>query len=152
MEHTFALENMDALEALCALEEIKQLKARYFRFLDEKRWDDLRTVFTDDFKGLYQGPHPDVHYKNGDEIVTQMRELLNEATTVHHGHTPEIQLLSKSEAQGVWAMMDFVQFGEQCFRGYGSYRDKYRKEKQQWRICETNLIRFHIQPLQSQNA
>jgi len=34
------------LERLVAIEEIKTLKARYFRFVDTKQWDDLRACFT----------------------------------------------------------------------------------------------------------
>ena len=30
------------------LEQIRQLKARYFRFMDTKQWELLATVFTDD--------------------------------------------------------------------------------------------------------
>jgi len=30
------------------IEAIKQLKARYFRTMDTKDWDGMRTVFTDD--------------------------------------------------------------------------------------------------------
>jgi 3-phenylpropionate/cinnamic acid dioxygenase small subunit len=33
------------------IESIKQLKARYYRYLDTKDWDRWRDVFTDDFVG-----------------------------------------------------------------------------------------------------
>ena len=36
------------MNRLLAIEEIKQLKARYFRFLDTKDWAGLTTVFTPD--------------------------------------------------------------------------------------------------------
>ena len=36
---------MDAAEELLAIEQIKQLKARYFRCMDTKDWDGLRAVF-----------------------------------------------------------------------------------------------------------
>ena len=39
---------MDAVEQLLAREEIKELKARYGRFIDQKRWDDWQALFTDD--------------------------------------------------------------------------------------------------------
>ena len=39
---------MDALERLIALEEIKQLRAKYWRTLDTKQWDDWGSVFTED--------------------------------------------------------------------------------------------------------
>ena len=37
-----------ALQQLMDIEAIKQLKARYFRFMDEKRWDEWGQVFTHD--------------------------------------------------------------------------------------------------------
>ena len=37
--------------ALTDVESIKQLKARYCRYLDTKDWDRWRDLFTDDFVG-----------------------------------------------------------------------------------------------------
>ena len=39
---------MDAVEKLLALEEIKQLRAKYWRTLDTKQWEDWGSVFTED--------------------------------------------------------------------------------------------------------
>ncbi|MBW8754754.1 MAG: nuclear transport factor 2 family protein, partial [Sphingomonadales bacterium] len=36
---------MDRLERLEAIEAIRSLKARYFRLMDTKQWDELRGVF-----------------------------------------------------------------------------------------------------------
>src|SRR5258705_2536293 len=46
---------MDVSE-LIAIEEIKQVKARYFRAADEKDWHTLRGLFTDDARAWYPGP------------------------------------------------------------------------------------------------
>lgn len=40
---------------LNATEEVKQLKARYFRAVDEKDWHTLRGLFTDDARAWYPG-------------------------------------------------------------------------------------------------
>jgi 3-phenylpropionate/cinnamic acid dioxygenase small subunit len=37
--------------ALVEIESIKQLKARYCRYLDNNDWDRWRDLFTDDFLG-----------------------------------------------------------------------------------------------------
>lgn len=34
------------VEQMADIEAIRQLKARYFRLMDQKRWDELRDVFT----------------------------------------------------------------------------------------------------------
>lgn len=39
---------MDTAEELRAIEDIKQLKARYFRHIDFKQWDRFRTLFCPD--------------------------------------------------------------------------------------------------------
>jgi len=39
---------METVDRLWAIEQIKQLKARYFRYLDLHWWHELRELFTDD--------------------------------------------------------------------------------------------------------
>ena len=40
---------MDDATALLEIEAIKQLKARYCRYLDTKDWQAWRSIFADDF-------------------------------------------------------------------------------------------------------
>ncbi|NOT53085.1 MAG: SnoaL-like domain-containing protein, partial [Deltaproteobacteria bacterium] len=37
------------------VEQIQQLKARYFRLMDQKRWDEWRELFTEDVTAVYHG-------------------------------------------------------------------------------------------------
>lgn len=124
---------------------IETLKARYFRLLDTKQWDAWRTLFTDDFEGLYQGPHPDIHFSNADEMVAMNRKTLADAATVHHGHTPEIEITGPDTATGIWAMVDIVKLGD-GFTGYGHYHDEYRKIDGHWKIAKTRLTRTLVVP------
>ena len=39
---------MNHAEQLWEIEQIKQLKARYFRYLDTKQWAKYRAIFTED--------------------------------------------------------------------------------------------------------
>ncbi len=41
---------MDDAKALLEIESIKQLKARYCRYLDTKDWNSWRGIFSDDFR------------------------------------------------------------------------------------------------------
>ena len=131
------------------LEQIKQLKARYFRFLDCKEWDNWRTCFTDDFTALYQGDHPDLEFASADELVQVNRELLAEVSTVHQGHTPEIVLVDDLNATGVWSMYDRVELPGAAFEGWGHYHEKYRKEAGEWKIAHILLTRLKVVPLQA---
>ena len=49
---------------LVHVENIKQLKARYFRFVDSKQWDALRDVFTDDVLFYFESPTPAIDRKS----------------------------------------------------------------------------------------
>ena len=93
---------------LIEIEEIKKLKAKYFRLMDKKLWDEWADLFTEDVTAVYEGPHPDIHYNGRDEIVKITSETLANAVTAHHGHMPEIELKGPTEATGTWAMYDFV--------------------------------------------
>jgi len=148
---------MDAAEQLLAIEAIKVVKARYFRFVDTRRWPELRELFTDDarfeFPGL--GTFDDV-----DAGLAAIRNALGEATTVHHGHTPEIILTGEDSASGVWAMDDLVIRGEglppipgypeeyqRGLHGYGHYFETYRREDTTWRIASLKLVRLYVLPV-----
>jgi len=89
---------LSAVDKLVAIEEIKQLKARYFRCLDQKDWDCWRAVFASDFidgtrKEDVEGMFRHLH-ENG---------LYDRVKTVHHGGMPEIEILSPTTARGIWA-------------------------------------------------
>ena len=122
--------------------EIHRLKALYFRLMDEKRWDEWAEVFTEDFVGTYDGPHPQLRFEGRAQIVAENRKILATARTVHHGHMPEIELTSATTATGIWAMFDYVELPEFTLRGYGHYHDEYVKQGGRWRIKATRLTRL----------
>jgi hypothetical protein len=131
------------------IEAIKQLKARYFRFMDTKQWDKWRQNFTDDcqFAGASKS------YANPDEYVAVTRERLQDAVTTHQGHMPEIVLTDDRTARGVWTMFDWVEFPDERdigfgvnrgFMGYGIYEEEYRKENGAWKIAFLQLTRLKL--------
>jgi hypothetical protein len=61
---------------------------------------------------------------------------------------PEIELLSATEARGIWAMFDYVEFKpSRGIRGYGHYHEEYRKEAGSWHISKLKLTRLRVDPL-----
>ncbi|MET0181376.1 MAG: nuclear transport factor 2 family protein [Caulobacterales bacterium] len=140
------------LETLAAIEDIRRLKARYFRFMDTKDWAGWRTVFTDDAtmlvdtavstRGEDGKPMPLV--TGGDAIIAYVRAIIDAAITVHHGHMPEIEILSSESARGIWAMRDIVQRpGGPTNRGYGHYYETYRRSPDKgWQIATLHLKRI----------
>ena len=135
------------LDALIAIEEIKQLKARYFRYIDTKQWDLLPSVFTNDCTFGFEGVIPGEvsTYRSVDDFTLGVSEMLGNLTSVHHGHSPEITLSGPTTATGIWAMTDLVErpLGHplSSFTGYGHYHEEYRKDTD-WRIASVYLSRL----------
>jgi hypothetical protein len=129
-------------ETLADIEAIKQLKARYCRFLDTKDWTAWRTLFTDDFLSD-TSPAGGKVIEGADEFVAFTRKSLRNQATVHQVHAPEIELTSATTAKGVWALEDVVRFGLGVnLRGYGHYHETYAKVDGEWRIASSTLTRL----------
>ena len=128
--------------ALVEIESIKQLKARYCRYLDTKDWAAWRGLFTDDFLSDTAQAGGKV-IEGADEFVAFTRKSLRNQVTVHQVHAPEIELTSATTASGVWALEDVVRFGPGVnLRGYGHYHETYEKVDGQWRIKSSKLTRL----------
>ena len=126
------------------VEAIKQLKARYFRCLDTKDWDGLRSVFADDLVMDTTDSGGEV-LVGADDIIAFLREALAEALTVHHGHMPEIELLSSSSATGIWAMDDRLRWPDGTeLHGFGHYHERYLKLDGRWLLAELRLTRLRM--------
>ncbi len=160
----------DGIERLLAIEEIKRLKARYFRTMDTKDWNAFRALFTADvtidtsdaFTGrdhlgnpIEAGlpahpPRPELVMRGIDAFMAAQRRYLTGVSTVHHGHTPEIELLSAREATGVWAMEDKLRgpspsgSGLRTTHGYGHYHERYEKVDGHWLIAALKLTRIRV--------
>jgi uncharacterized protein (TIGR02246 family) len=132
-----------AWQRLLDIEEIHQLKARYFRLMDTKDWDGFGGVFTDDAVMDADG-----YVGEGrDAIVAFLRKILDGVVTTHHGHMPEITITGPDRASGVWAMFDYLTFpGDPAsgFRGYGHYHEEYVRTTEGWRIHHVKLTRLRI--------
>jgi hypothetical protein len=152
--------HVPAADAWEEIEALRQLKARYFRYLDTKDWDAWREVFADDVEGTFDnavatggGDPMSQTWSGADELVTAIRTVLDGCTTVHHGHTPEIVLESPTTARGIWAMADIVDFpGGHSLSGAGHYHETYSKIAGQWRIQTIHLTRTRMVFTQSEVA
>jgi uncharacterized protein (TIGR02246 family) len=134
------------IETLVTIEEIKQLKARYFRLMDTKQWDAWADVFTEDVT-MWVGDGPGYTFTGRDSAVAQISGMLAGAVTTHHGHMPEIEITGPDTARGVWAMFDYVQSSEPAFslQGYGHYHEQYRRgDDGRWRISDLRLERLRV--------
>lgn len=127
------------------LEAIRQLKARYCRFVDTQQWDALRELFAPD-AGFDLGDG--MVFSDRDGFVAFVASALTGAQTVHHVLAPEITLTGPSSAEGIWAMRDVVDRGrpgEGVLRGYGHYHETYRKDGGRWFIAALRLTRLRVE-------
>lgn len=135
---------MDPAATLVEIEAIKQLKARYCRFLDAKDWTAWRALFTDDFISDTSRAGG-VVITGADEFVAFLRSTLGSPNkpTVHQVHAPEIEVTSPTTARGVWALQDVVRLGPGLnLAGYGHYHETYVKIDGEWRIKTSALTRL----------
>jgi hypothetical protein len=139
------------LDDLLAIEEIKQLKARYFRLMDTRQWSAWGDVFAPD--AVMEVPEADLELHGSTDIVANVSAALEGARTAHHGHMPEIVVTGPDTARGTWAMFDFVEWPAQPdgrrvgLQGFGHYLEEYRRTEVGWQIARTRLERLRIDPL-----
>jgi hypothetical protein len=144
---------MDDLTRLIAMEDIRQLKARYFRLMDTRDFGSMRQVFSTDAVfdfseagGVYVGEQV-LSVRGRDEVVDWIQDRIGQNTTVHHGHCHEITVDSDTEAHGVIAFEDLIQAPDRRTRlkhGAGHYHERYRFEAGAWRIAETKITRLFL--------
>jgi len=141
---------MSPLDRLLAIEEIKQLKARYFRCVDDADWVGFRSVFADDAEfapprppqgsGLASSREP---ISGGDAFVAYVRggrEGPNAPTSVHQGFLPEIEVHSADTASGRWAMEDVVRWPDRISHGRGYSLEGYVRRDGAWLISRMALV------------
>ena len=141
------------------IEAIKQLKARYCRLLDRKRWGEWADVFTHDVH-MHYGPAVGASVDGAVQVVALATNRFAHATTVHCAYMPEIDITSATTATGIWAMFDYVEFWQHepqpnrapdpdvflgYRKGYGHYEESYDKGADgRWRISALQLIRLRV--------
>ncbi len=144
---------MTDTEKLLAIEEIKVLKARYFRFVDTKDWTGLEGIFTPDVIADFSESVPERNEalltKGAANFVAGLAPLLQHAVTVHHGHMPEIEITSDTTAKAIWPMEDWLWMPEgapfKTLHGLGHYHETYVRLAGQWRINTTRLTRLRVE-------
>jgi hypothetical protein len=137
-------------EDLVEIERIRQLKARYFQLMDQKRWDEWQMGLTEDVT-IDTTQEADMPVIEGRKAFLEfLPPVLERVQTVHHGHMSQIELTSPTTATGTWSMEDMLWWppdrGGQKLWGMGWYFEKYRKEADgEWRIQELKLRRIRVE-------
>ncbi|HLG86507.1 MAG TPA: nuclear transport factor 2 family protein [Alphaproteobacteria bacterium] len=139
---------MTEAEKLLAIEEIKQLRARFARTMDTKDWNGMEATLSPDCTfDFTQEAGTDELVRGAEDIVAEIRRNLINATSVHHAHMPEIEITSATTAKGLWAMQDLLHFPgvpTVDLVGYGHYHETYEKSDGRWRIKTFKLTRLRV--------
>jgi SnoaL-like domain len=150
---------IDPVARLLAIEEIKQLKARYFRHMDMRDWAAMGEVFCKDARfdcsegfgsrgldGEWSGEIGPVTVGR-DRIMPWISSSFATTTSAHHGHCHEIWFDSDSQAHGICSMEDWILDADRktlLINAAGHYHEKYRVEDGAWRIAEVKLTRLFV--------
>jgi uncharacterized protein (TIGR02246 family) len=143
---------MTESEQPLAIEEIKQVNARYFRCMDTKDWAGFEAVFAPDATADYTPPggNPAEWSTSGRaNIVTFVRKTVEPAITVHHGHMPEVEVTSPTTGSAIFAMEDLIWWPEglrrRTLHGWGHYHETYEKIDGKWLIKTLRLTRLRVE-------
>jgi SnoaL-like domain len=133
---------------LVTLEEIRQLKYRYLRCVDQKLWDEMADVFTAGATVDYgtRALGEPLKLAGRDEIIGFFRKNLGpEIRTVHAAGQPEITVDGET-ATGSWRFEDTVIATEYriVIKGAAFYQDRYERGADgRWRIAHTGYVRIY---------
>ncbi len=128
---------------LAEIEAIKQLKYKYFRCLDSKKWEEMSECFTADARCWYDSGK--YSFDGVEAIMKFLRDSLSDPDIIslHHGHHPEISIGDANSATGIWYLEDRLYFTKQNMMLWGAafYEDEYVKVDGQWKLRATGYHR-----------
>jgi hypothetical protein len=128
---------MSGRTAADEIEDIKRLKARYCRLMDQKRWQEWGDLFTAD--AVLETGEGDGHMviAGRDAIRDGVAAAMDGILSSHNAGNPEIELTGPKTATGIWSAT-FIQFAGRL-RGYGFYYEDYVKDEGAWRIAKLSM-------------
>lgn len=134
------------IQRLMDIEAIKQLKHAYFRCVDTCNLEELGTLFHEEVQVRFKGGGYEWNLDGREEYVNNIgMSFSREAVGQHNAHHPEIQVLSETEATGIWYLADnmWILNHKAFTTGTALYWDRYVKEDGRWLIRETNYERIY---------
>jgi hypothetical protein len=134
------------IQRLMDIEAIKQLKHAYFRCVDTANLEELGTLFHEDVEVRFKGGSYEWNLNGRQEYVDNIGMAFSkEAVGQHNAHHPEIQILSATEATGIWYLADnmWILNHNAFTTGTALYWDRYEKVDGKWLIKETCYERIY---------
>jgi hypothetical protein len=134
---------MTPIERLLAIEEIKVLRARWCRYVDERRWERIESLLAPDAVLDLSAATSGLRSVDGANAIRAFVESRYGADPklVHLNMMPEIDIHSETEASAVWRQESYVGAHRQSTVGigYGTVHDQYVRPAGQWLIKRIQL-------------
>lgn len=128
------------LARLEAIEEIKQLKARYFHACDTKQVDRIRECFAPGKIALRYGRIGE--FTDREQLVDVFSELAchDHIVEMHHGQNPQIEVRDAVHATGQWGLYYYLIDTRQqtVTQLAGFYQDTYICREGQWLMSQSD--------------
>ena len=134
------------VQRLMDMEAVRQLKHAYFRCIDTANFAELATLFHEDVSVDFVGGTYEWKLEGRDEYLESIQKSFTSQAVGHHnGHHPEIQMLSETEATGIWYLTDnmWILNGNFFTTGTAIYWDRYVKLDGRWVIKDTKYRRIY---------
>jgi hypothetical protein len=151
---------MDDIARLVAIEEIKQVKAKYFRGVDTGDSALVRSILAEDcvldYRGCCVDPVTGTDHlpQMSASVLTSRKQFADGGlraagiVSVHQGHNSEIEITSGTTATGIWSMTDRLHMPPgapfSLLTGYGHYHETYELTDR-WRIKTLRLTRLRVE-------
>ena len=148
---------MTDIEKLYAINETREVMARYVRFADEKKFKELASLFTPTgtFTPLKVNGDVWIRMEGREEIAKIVSAGVGQAVAIHHLFSYETEILTPTTAHSVISMEDRVIHpddevlpkNETAFRtlhGFGHYHVDFVKAEGTWYIAKLVLTRLKM--------
>ena len=144
------------LERLVAIEDIRRLKAAYFRCIDTKDWKGFGDCFAPDAVMDVSGePERLVKseqgiYRGAAAIAAWGERAAAGIETRHHILMPEIDVTSKRTANAIWAIEDRFWWPpgagpHRTLHGWGYEHETYVRLEGRWKIKTSRFARLRTE-------
>ncbi len=136
----------EALQQLLDIEAIKRVKHAYFRCIDTGNFEELAAYFHPEVTVHFRGGTYEWKLQGRTEYLASISQSFHTRSVGHHnGHHPEIEILSATEATGVWYLSDnmWIMSDKAFTTGTAIYWDRYEKVEGRWLIRDTQYERLY---------
>ncbi len=135
-----------AIQMLLDMEAIRRVKHAYFRCIDTGNFEELAGLFHPDVTVHFIGGTYEWKLSGREEYLASIGQSFHTRSVGHHnGHHPEIEILSETEATGVWYLTDnmWIMSQNAFTTGTAIYWDRYEKVDGTWLIRDSRYERIY---------